>query len=53
MKNKEYRDYLKRCEDALKDTSMKALEEGWDIQLKSISKLLQAIDTIKEARVLA
>lgn len=53
MKNSEFKKWLKTAEIALMKKSSQAMNEGWDVSVKSLTKILEAIDKLKEARYLA
>lgn len=53
MKNSEFKEWLKKAENELMKKSSEAMNEGWDVSVKSLTKILEAIDKLKEARYIA
>lgn len=53
MSNKEFKEWLKKAEDALMQKASKCMYEGWNVNVKSLTRVLEAIDKLKEARYIA
>lgn len=53
MNNNDFKLWLKKAQDKLMQVSCQAMHEAWDVDVKALTKILEAIDKLKEARYLA